>query len=100
MLTIEALTQCIESAMDPVIRLLTPEGETVLLADDDGVGSECRLRQQFSRAGDYIIEIKDSGYVAGGSYHLRIGNFPLTSHCFPLAVQRGKSTRRSRVLWE
>ena len=91
-LTIEALTQCIESAMDPVIRLLTPEGETVLLADDDGVGSECRLRHQFTRAGDYIIEIKDSGYVAGGSYHLRIGNFPLTSHCFPLAVQRGKST--------
>lgn len=88
--TVEALTQCIASSMDPAIRLLTIDGKPIRVADDDGVGAECRFRHQFAKAGDYVIEIKDSGYAAGGSYHLRIGDFPLISHCFPLAVERGK----------
>ena len=89
-ITVEALTQCIASAMDPAIRLLTIDGKPILVADDDGVGAECRFRHQFTTAGDYLIEVKDSGYAAGGRYHLRIGDFPLISHCFPLAVQRGE----------
>ena len=89
-LTVEALTQCTASKMDPAIRLLTTDGKTILVADDDGLGPECRFRHQFSSAGDYVLEIKDSGYVAGGNYHLRIGDFPLVSHCFPLAVKRGE----------
>ena len=90
-ITVEALTQCLASAMDPAIRLLTVDGKAILVADDDGVGSECRFRHQFKAAGDYVVEIKDSGYAAGGSYHLRIGDFPLVSHCFPLAVKRGQA---------
>ena len=93
-LTVEALTQCTASKMDPVIRLLTTDGKTILVADDDGLGPECRFRHQFSSAGDYVLEIKDSGYVAGGNYHLRIGDFPLVSHCFPLAVKRGDSRQQ------
>jgi hypothetical protein len=89
-ITIEALTQCLASAMDPAIRLLDAQGKPILLADDDGVGSECRFRHQFTSAGDYVVEIKDSGYASGGSYHLRIGDFPLVSHCFPLAVTQGQ----------
>ncbi len=89
--TVEALTQCIASTMDPAIRLLTIDGKPVLVADDDGLGVECRFRHQFATAGDYVVEIKDSGYAAGGSYHLRIGDFPLVSHCFPLAVERGEA---------
>ncbi len=90
-ITVEALTQCIASTMDPAIRLLTTDGSPILVADDDGVGAECRFRHQFAVAGDYVLEIKDSGYAAGGSYHLRIGDFPLVSHCFPLAVKRGEA---------
>ena len=55
------------------------------------LGAECRFRHQFAAAGDYVVEIKDSGYASGGSYHLRIGDFPLISHCFPLAVKRGEA---------
>ena len=91
-IAVEALTQTLDSAMDPVIRLLKADGEPVLIADDDGVGPECRFSRQFTAAGDYVIEIRDSGYASGGTYHLRIGDFPLVSHCFPLAVQRGQTT--------
>ena len=90
-IAVEALTQCIASTMDPAIRLLTTDGRPILVADDDGLGAECRFRHQFAKAGDYVVEIKDSGYAAGGSYHLRIGDFPLVSHCFPLAVKRGEA---------
>ena len=90
-ITVEALTQCIASTMDPAVRLLTLAGKPILVADDDGVGAECRFRHQFAAAGDYVVEIKDSGYASGGSYHLRIGDFPLISHCFPLAVKRGEA---------
>ena len=90
-ITVEALTQCIASTMDPAIRVLTTDGKPVLVSDDDGVGAECRFRHQFATAGDYVVEIKDSGYASGGNYHLRIGDFPLVSHCFPLAVKRGEA---------
>ena len=92
-ITVEALTQCIASTMDPAIRLLTTDGKPVLVADDDGLGAECRFQHQFTTAGDYVVEVKDSGYAVGGSYHLRIGDFPLVSHCFPLAVKRGEAAK-------
>lgn len=91
-IAVEAMTQCLDSAMDPVIRLLAADGSPILIADDDGVGPECRFSRQFETAGDYVIEIRDSGYVAGGTYHLRMGDFPLVTHCFPLAAQRGQTT--------
>ena len=88
----EILTQPLESAMDPVIRLLSTTGETLHLADDDQVGPECRFAHRFSDAGDYLIEVRDSRYAAGGAYYLRIGDFPILSHAYPLAVTAGQPT--------
>jgi len=85
----EVHTQALRSAMDPVVRLLDAGGRPLRLADDDAVGPECRFSHTFEVAGDYLIEIRDNRFAAGGAYHLRIGDFPVVRHAFPLAVQRG-----------
>lgn len=85
----EVLTQDLHSAMDPVVRLLDSSGSQLQLSDDDEVGPECRFSHTFETAGDYILEVRDNRFTAGGLYQLRIGDFPLVRHCFPLAAQRG-----------
>lgn len=87
---VEVLTQPLESAMDPVVRLLDGQGQTLLLADDDAVGPDCRFAHTFAEAGKYLLEVRDNRYTAGGLYRLRVGDFPIISHAFPLAVTAGK----------
>ncbi len=90
---VEVLTQDLRSAMDPVIALLRSDGTPIRLMDDDEVGPECRFSQTFESAGDYILQIQDNQYNAGGEYYLRVGDFPLVRHAFPLAVQRDLLTK-------
>ena len=90
---IEVLTQDLRSTMDPVVRLLRADGTQIRVVDDDEVGPDCRLSQTLKAAGEYLLEIRDSRYNAGGEYYLRVGDFPLIRHCVPLAIQRDVSTR-------
>ncbi len=91
-IAVEVLTQPLGSTMDPVVRLLDAEGQVLLLADDDAVGPDCRFAYQFSDAGDYLIQVGDNRYAAGGTYRLRVGDFPILSHAMPLAVTAGRTT--------
>ncbi|WP_197355310.1 DUF1549 domain-containing protein [Aureliella helgolandensis] len=85
--------QELQSTMDPVVRLLDAAGKTLHLADDDSVGPDCKFSYRFASAGVYWVEVFDSRHAAGSSdYHLRIGDFPLLSHCEPLAVRAGETT--------
>ncbi|MEX1026927.1 MAG: hypothetical protein WD049_02810, partial [Candidatus Paceibacterota bacterium] len=88
----EILTQPIESTMDPVVRLLDEHGKTLYLADDDEVGPDCRFDYEFSQAGEYLLEVRDNRYLAGGAYHLRVGDFPIIRHAYPLTVLAGERT--------
>jgi hypothetical protein len=89
----EVHSQALLSAMDPVLRLLDADGHTLHLSDDTDVGPDGRFGYQFDTAGDYWLAIHDSrSSAAGAPYHLRIGDFPLVTHCFPLAVQEGQVT--------
>lgn len=87
------LTQSLHSKMDPVLRLTDASGATLVLCDDSAAGPDCKFSHRFEAAGDYWIEISDSRYLAGQPYHLRIGDFPILDHAFPLAVQRGEKTQ-------
>ena len=89
----EVLTQAIHSKMDPMVRLLHPDGRVLHVADDDSIGPDCRFSYTFAESGDYILQVGESHYVAGGEYHLRIGDFPIVHHAFPLAVRRGESAK-------
>lgn len=90
-LAFEVLTQSIESTMDPLVRLLTSDGAAIQTFDDDGVGPEVRFSHEFMTDGEYVLEVRDNRYTAGGHYHLRVGDFPVISHAYPLAISRGSN---------
>ncbi|MFY7877788.1 MAG: hypothetical protein ACOVQM_20195, partial [Pirellula sp.] len=91
-LAFEVLTQSIHSKMDPVIRILKADGSFVAQKDDSSVGSDPHFSHVFQEAGDYLVEVSDSHYGPGTEYHLRVGDFPVFDHLFPMAVQRGQPT--------
>lgn len=91
---IEAFARRLGSPLDPVIRLLTLDGRELTYSDDEpSTGADGRFAHTFEAAGDYLIEIRDIRYQGGGNfrYRLRIGDFPLLSVPYPLAVQKGQS---------
>lgn len=84
----EVHTQILHSAMDPVCRVLDTDGNTLIQADDTNVGPDNRFRYTFADEGDYWVEVHDNRNAAGGApYQLRVGDFPVVSQSFPLAVQ-------------
>ncbi|WP_153555319.1 DUF1549 domain-containing protein [Roseimaritima sediminicola] len=89
---VEVLCQPLSSPMDPLVRVLAADGTVVHRADDDPVGPDCRFSFTTAEAGQYILEVRDSRYAPGGRYHLRVGDFPVLEHAYPLAVQSGKPT--------
>ncbi|RCS47614.1 DUF1549 domain-containing protein [Bremerella cremea] len=90
----EVHTQVLHSAMDPVCRVLNADGKTLIQADDTNVGPDNRFSYQFPEEGDYWIEVHDNRNAAGGAlYQLRVGDFPVVSQSYPLAVQTDQKTR-------
>lgn len=90
----EVHTQVLHSAMDPVCRVVDGNGNTLIQADDSEVGPDVRFSYVFPKDGDYWIEVHDNRNAAGGApYQLRIGDFPIVSQSFPLAVQKDQTTK-------
>ncbi len=92
-LSFEIHTQSLHSPMDPLLKLTTLEGQLLKSADEDGASPDVRFSYRFEQAGDFILEVLDSRYAAGGSYHLRIGDFPVLASAQPMALQRGQSAK-------
>ncbi len=90
--SIEVVAQRMASSMDAVIRLLDAQYKEVMLADDDaGLGADCRLQHICEQAGDYFIEIRDNRFQAGGTYRLRVGDFPIITSPMPLGGRLGST---------
>ena len=80
--------------LDPVVRLIGPDGREVRLADDDpSLGADARFSCRLPEGGEYRLTIHDNRYRSGGRYRLRIGDIPLVSATYPMGIRRG-STRR------
>lgn len=80
--------------LDPVIRLLDAAGNEVLRADDDAAtGPDPRFVFTAPADGQYILELRDNRYKAGGRYRLRLGDLPLISTPSPLAVAAGTASQ-------
>lgn len=87
----EVHSQILHSAMDPVCRITDNAGNLLLQADDSEVGPDVRFCHVFPAEGTYWIEVHDSRNGAGGApYQLRVGDFPVVSQSFPLAVQKNQ----------
>ena len=88
-LSIEVLARRIGSTLDPMIRLLDAKGRELAFNDDTpGLNGDASLTHTFKDAGEYVVELRDIKYGTG-AYRLRIGDFPIATVAYPLAVQRG-----------
>lgn len=93
--TFEVLSQHLGSSFDPVVRLLTEDLRPLLDVDDEAIGPDCRFRYRFEKSGNYLLELHDNRFAAGGRYRLRIGNFPLVNFAYPPVAQRGTCAQMS-----
>lgn len=91
-LSIEVVARRLGSSLDPIIRLLDAKGRELAYNDDTpGLSSDASIVYTFKDAGEYLIELRDIKY-GGGGFQLRIGDFPVGTAAFPMAVQRGVAT--------
>ena len=85
----EVLAQPLGSSFDPVVRVLNEQGEPIVTLDDDTLSPDCRFRHRFDKTGNYLIEVHDNKFVAGGRYRLRLGSFPIVNFAYPAMATRG-----------
>ena len=89
-ISVDVLAARINSAMDPVVRLLAADGTELAFADDsDGLGADARLQVKVPADGQYAVEVLDSKYAGNLPYYVRIGEFPLATTTLPASVQIG-----------
>jgi hypothetical protein len=84
---VQALTGVLGSKLDPLLKLVDPDGETVAESTSGLLGHVCK------RAGTYSLGIRDREYRGGPGMHYRlhIGDVPVVTAIFPLGVQRGSA---------
>lgn len=91
-LSFEVVARRIGSSLDPFMRLLDAKGRELAYNDDTpGLSSDASIVYTFKEDGEYTLELRDIKY-GGGFYRLRIGDFPVATVAYPLAVQRGTAT--------
>lgn len=90
-LSVELFARRLGSPLDPAIRLLAADGRELAFSDDEpSTGADGRFQHTFAAAGEYHLEIRDIRFLGGGHYYrLRVGDFPLPSVPYPVAVQKG-----------
>jgi hypothetical protein len=96
-LSFEVVARRLGSSLDPILRLLDSKGRELAYNDDTpGLSSDSSFIYTFKEAGEYVLELRDIKYGAG-FFRLRIGDFPVATVAYPLAVQRGTSTNVTLV---
>ncbi|MBX3748155.1 MAG: PPC domain-containing protein [Verrucomicrobiae bacterium] len=79
-LSLEVVAQRLGSPLDPVLRILDPDGHELRRSTDTpGLGYDCAVTFQAPVPGDYLVEIRDAEYAGGNAhrYRLRAGSFPV-----------------------
>lgn len=75
-LAIEVVAQRIGSPLDPLLHVLDSTGRELAAVDDSpGLGADARLNFRAPKAGDYLVEVRDTRYAGGPRhrYRLRFG---------------------------
>jgi hypothetical protein len=93
-LAIEVAARRLGSPLDPLIRLTDAKGRELIFCDDSpGDEGDCRVEHRFAESGTYLLELRDQAYAGSSKhkYHLRLGQFPIVTTSFPIAVQTGKN---------
>jgi WD40 repeat protein len=88
---VQALTGAVGSKLDPLLRLIDPQGNIVAESTSGLLGHTCLLQ------GSYALGIRDREYRGGAGMHYRlhVGDIPLVTSVFPLGLQRGSAAEIS-----
>ena len=95
---VEAIANRIGSQLDPVVRILSPDGhELAYMNDSPGIGPDCRIEFTPDRDGDLLIELRDAEYEGGrGSfYRLRLTSHPQSTEMPTVSEQEPNDERIS-----
>ena len=96
-LVFEEGARMLDSTLNPVISILTPDHTSVRESGNGFRGSASYFAHQFERSGKYYVRISD--YGMGGSkkhfYRLKVGPIPLIVSPYPLGLRRGETTQIS-----
>lgn len=87
---IEVVASRLGSRLDSVLRVTDARGRQLAHVDDvHGLRGDSYITFVAANAGDHFIEIRDVNYGGGSEflYRLRIGDFPLVTTTFPIAVE-------------
>lgn len=82
------------SAIDPVVRVMTPAGRELAVNNDAfSSGVDARAEVAFPQAGEYLVLVHDAKYSDQDQnfYRLKVGSYPYAESIFPLGAQRGKT---------
>ncbi|MCA9082509.1 MAG: PPC domain-containing protein [Planctomycetaceae bacterium] len=85
----EVFARRIDSEIDPVLRVLNPDGHEIAYCDDTpGLFGDAQIRVIANEPGPYLLELRDVKHSGGPShfFHLRVGTFPLIRGTFPRAA--------------
>ncbi|MEY3175178.1 MAG: hypothetical protein RLZZ436_3092, partial [Planctomycetota bacterium] len=86
LLTAEVFARRIGSDLDPVLKIVGPDGRELLWSDDfPGLEGDCQFRFEAPSAGEYKLEVRDVRYSGGARhfFHLRLARMPLTAAALP-----------------
>ncbi len=87
--SIEVVASRLGYAFDPRVRVLDETGSEIAAADDSpGLNGDCHIRFQVNKTDKFFVEVVDAAYSSSArhKYRLRIGDFPLISTPYPLAI--------------
>jgi hypothetical protein len=89
---VEIFARRLGSNLDPVLRVIGPDGREIAYRDDMP-GAEGDTQLQFTAAvdGEYRIEVRDVRYSGGARhfFHLRLGKLPMVTAVSPRIAQIG-----------
>jgi hypothetical protein len=91
-LTAEVFARRLSSELDPVLRLLGPDGRELAYSDDvPGTEGDALLQWKAAAAGEYRLELRDVRYTGGARhfFHLRLGRIPAAVTVLPRLVTAG-----------
>jgi len=95
-LSFETIGRRLGNPIDPQITIYNAQGREIPGGygnDSPGLQTDARVRMQFKEDGTYLLALRDVSWRGGADYiyRLRIGDFPMATTAFPLAIQAGQS---------
>ncbi len=94
-ISLEILGHRLGSSLDPQIVIYDGKGREVqggYSNDSPGLLTDARVRYVFRDSGVHFVSVRDVSWRGGPDFifRLRVGNFPMATTPFPLAIQAGK----------